>query len=191
MKSNTLVLVLVAVLLGGGVYFFERHQAQQPESEEVAATPLFMFAEDEVQSLEITTPTQTLKFKKGSSGPSSWQLEAPEAGPADEAAVLFLVNLLATSQSDRTLEVPAKDRKEFGLQPPTATVMVKLQNNQTHTLVLGEKDYREKYVYAQVDPPTEKADSLSVGLVPTTFLDAIARPLSEWKYDPSKTQPAN
>ncbi|MGB7416070.1 MAG: DUF4340 domain-containing protein [Thermosynechococcaceae cyanobacterium] len=185
MKSNTLILVMIALLFGGGVFFFDRQQqAQKSETESVTATPLFSFSEDEVQRLRITTPTQTLVFKKVTSGPSAWSLEAPEVAPADEAAVLFLVNLLVTAQRDRILKAPAQQFKEFGLEPPTATVVVMLKNQQSHTLVIGGKDFNQKKVYAIADPPNAATEKNAVTLVPTTFLDAIARPLSEWKYSP-------
>jgi Domain of unknown function (DUF4340) len=191
MKSNTLILVIVAVLFGGGVYWFDRQQqSQKSETEETTTAPLFNFSEDQVERLSVTTPTQTLTFQKAIGGPSTWRLDAPQGGPADEAAVLFLVNLLATAQRERTLEVSSKQLKEFGFEPPAATVIVALKNKQRHTLVLGGKDFSQKMVYARVDPPVAVTQKQIVTLVPTTFLDAIARPPSEWKYSPPASSPS-
>ncbi|MGF1601863.1 MAG: DUF4340 domain-containing protein [Thermosynechococcaceae cyanobacterium] len=188
MKSNTLILVMIALLFGGGVFFFDRQQqAQKSETEAATATPLFSFSEDDVQRLRITTPAQTLVFQRATSGPSTWSLGASLTSPADEAAVLFLVNLLATAQRDRILEASAQQFKEFGLEPPTATVVVTLKNQKSHTLVIGGKDFNQRKVYALVDPPPAATEKNAVTLVPTTFLDAIARPLSEWKYSPPES----
>lgn len=179
MKANTLVLVLVAAIFGIGVYVWDRQQTEQPDATETpSGTPIFQFSEDEVQRLTIETPSQSLAFTKAAQG-SAWVMETPETGPADEAAILFLVNLLATAQSQRTLNISPQQRQEFGLDQPTATVKAVLKNNQTHTLILGGKDYSGSAVYARVDPTD--AETWAVELVPTTFLDAVDRPIAEWK----------
>jgi hypothetical protein len=186
MKSKTLILALIAAIFAGGVYLWDRQQTSQSGAEEAATgTAVFTFSEDEVQQLSITTPTQALAFKKAKSGPSAWAMETPETGPADEAALLFLINLLATARSQRTLEISPAQQRDFGLDQPT-TVEVTLSNQQTHTLVLGGKDYEGGAVYARIDPVNTKAQSWSVDLVPTSFLNAVSRPLAEWKYQPQK-----
>ncbi len=189
MKSNTLILVFIAAIFGGGVYLWDRQQAQQSETEAVAAgTPLFKFSEDEVKQLKLMTPQQNLTFKKATSGPSAWVIESPSE-PADEAAVLFLVNLLATAQSERTLDISPQKSQDFGLDQPAATVVVTLKSNQTHTLILGGKDFSQSSVYARVDPTGAETKAWSVQLVPPSFLDAISRPLEEWKYQSAADEP--
>ncbi|MEO0373228.1 MAG: DUF4340 domain-containing protein [Cyanobacteria bacterium P01_A01_bin.17] len=181
MKSNTLILVTIAAIFAGGVFIWDRQQSSQPQTEaEATGTAIFTFSEDEVQRLTVITPTQTLTFKKVTDGPSAWAMETPEAGPADEAALLFLINLLATAQSQRTLNVASAQQQDFGLDQPT-TVEVVLNNQQTHTLILGDKDYEGGAVYARVDPIKTETQSWAVELVPTSFLDAVSRPLAEWK----------
>ncbi|PZD74332.1 hypothetical protein C1752_01473 [Acaryochloris thomasi RCC1774] len=183
MKSNTLILVITAAIFAGGVFIWDRQQSSQPQTEaEETGTAIFTFSEDEVQRLTITTPVQTLTFKKVT-GSSTWAMEAPEAGPADEAALLFLINLLATAQSQRTLDISPAQQQDFGLDQPT-TVEVFLSNQQTHTLILGGKDYEGGAVYARVDPVKTETQSWAVELVPTSFLDAVSRPVAEWKAQP-------
>ncbi len=187
MKSNTLILVIIATIFAGGVYVWERQQNSSSQTtEDGTGTDIFTFNEDEVERLTLTTPTQTLTFKKATSGPSAWAIEQPKAGPADEAAVLFLINLLATARSQRTLEVSPTQKQEFGLVQPT-TVEVTLNDQQTHTLVLGGKDFEGSSIYARVDPVKTEVQSWTVDLVPTSFLDAVSRPLTEWQFQSQKT----
>jgi hypothetical protein len=114
-------------------------------------------------------------------------MKKPQDKPADEAAIAFLLNLLATSKSPRTLSVEPQRQKEFGFDQSPGTVEVTLQNQQRHRLVLGGQDPTESFIYAQVDPPAQTQTSLPVVLVPTAFLNAISRPLSEWQ---AQTKPA-
>ncbi len=103
--------------------------------------------------------------------------------PASDASVAFLLNLLTTGKSDRTLVMtdPAKQRQEYGLDEPVATVEVKLKNQQTHRLILGKPDFNGTFLYAQSDPPADKSEDIEVLLVSPDFQNAVNRPLSEWK----------
>jgi hypothetical protein len=110
--------------------------------------------------------------------------------PASDASLAFLLNLLTTGKSDRTLVMtdPAKQRKEYGLDEPVATVEVKLNNQQTHRLILGKSDFNGTFLYAQSDPPPDKSEDIEVLLVSPDFQNAVNRPLSEWKSSPKDSK---
>jgi hypothetical protein len=103
--------------------------------------------------------------------------------PASDASVTFLLNLLTTGKSDRTLVMtdPGKQRQEYGLEQPVATVEVKLNNQQSHRLILGKPDFNGTFLYAQADPPADQSEAIEVLLVSPDFQNAVNRPLSEWK----------
>lgn len=179
-KLSTLILVGIALALGGGVYFWER-QGGPTQSEKTAAQPIFTFQEDQVQAFTIKTRQQTLSFvRTGDKAKTAWLMKAPTQATASDASVAYLLNLLATARSDRSLTVPASQRRDFGLAQPLATVDVKLNNQEMHQLVLGHPNFNQSSLYAQVDPPAT-SESLKVLLVPTAFEDAVNRPLAEWK----------
>lgn len=178
LKSTTLILVLAALLLGGFVYFFEVRSASQQEVEE-RAQKLFSFEEDKVESLSLKTQLRTLTFERSDEG--NWQMTTPEQVPAEDAAVAYLLNLLATGRSDRTLTIPTEQREEFGLHQPLATIEVTLDNQETHKLIVGGYDFSRNFLYAQVDPPTETVENLEVSLISPDFDNAVNRPFGEWK----------
>ncbi len=182
-KLNTLILLTAAILFAGGVYLFERYQAQNPDAEDSEfGMPLFDFSENQVNALTVITPERKLMFERNPQKVADpWQMKSPDQGPADEAAIAFLLNQMTTANGQRTLEVPLKEKKSFGLDQPTATIEVKLKDQTTHRLVLGGKDPIDSGIYAQVDPPATSPDPLQVDLVPIAFLDAVNRPLSEWE----------
>lgn len=193
LQRSTLILLAAALLLGGFVYVFEQSRSQQ-EQAQVATKSLFSFKEADVQALTVTTRTQTLSFVKtasqpaagkspqpGQSPPPSWTMTAPQQSPVNDASIAFLLNLMATEKRQQTLTIPVAKQAEFGFNPPLATVEVKLNNQTSHRLILGNPNFNRSAVYAQVDPPANSATDLSVVLVGIDFETAVTRPLAEWQ----------
>jgi hypothetical protein len=188
LQRTPLILLIVALGLGGFVYFYEVKGAPQREAAKESSKELFAFEEGQVQTLTVKTPEQTLSFERASeaqakSTGSLWVMKEPADSPASEASVAYLLNLLATSKSERTLTAPASQKAEFGFDKPTATIEVQLNNQTTHQLILGKTDFNGSSYYAQTDPPKE-AENLSVQMVSPDFGNAINRPLAEWKQAP-------
>lgn len=219
-----LLLALIALGLGGFVYFFELRPTPPPVATESAPKPIFNFKEQEVQTLKIQSARNSVMFEKGakaiavtpqeakapptmldnkaepapkapkavSSSPLSsvWQMTAPQKVPASEGQIAFLLNLLATGKSDRSMTVPSSRLAEFGLNQPTATITVQLTNQQTHTVLMGSPNFDQRSVYAQIDPPAAANQAVTVVLVPFSFYQAIDRPLSDWKLVPDSPIPS-
>lgn len=197
-KPTTLALVAIAVILGGVVYFTETRNSSDPEATEGAGGSIFEFEENQVQSFTVETPERTLSFEKDEAG--QWQMQQPEPGLASDASVAYLLNLLATEESDIILYVPATDAAEFGLDKPSATINVVLDNQETHQLILGSANFDNSALYAQADPEadsepdpaTEEGNSeqtadepeIAVLLVSPDFENAVNRPLEEWRSQP-------
>lgn len=112
--------------------------------------------------------------------PADWQMIQPLSGPANDASIAFLLNLITTGASSRTFTVPVDRAAEFGLDTPTATLTLTLTDGSTHRLILGNPDFDRTSLYAQVDPP-DGATELTLRLVPTTFEQAVGRPLDDWQ----------
>jgi hypothetical protein len=189
LKSSTIALMTIALLSVGGIYLWDQsHTAQDAATnEKKAAVPLFDLKETDITQLTLESKNPTLKLEKTEKG---WQLIAPKTGPANEGTVTFLLNLLATGTSEQTLQVEPTQLKDFGLDQPTATLSLQLKNQKTHQVILGKQNFNQSAVYAQIDPDTA-AKKKAVVLVPTGFLDAINRPLSEWQIKASSPKPTS
>jgi hypothetical protein len=195
LKSSTLVLMAIAFLSAGGIYVWDQSRTAQDSTSEAkkAAKPLFDLKETDITQLSIQTKNQILKLEKTAKG---WQLIAPKAGPANEGTVTFLLNLLATGTSEQTLQVEPAQLKEFGLEPPTTILALELKNQKSYQVNLGKQNFNQSAVYAQIDKNAAVApakESLppkrEIVLVPTGFLDAVNRPLSEWQAKTSSSKP--
>jgi len=169
MKISTLVVVLLAAALGGYVYYSEvRHPTPKPE--EGASKPLYKFESGDVTSITLT--------RLGESAPiilerqtQGWVLTSPVKTRADQNGVETLASSLAHAASSRTLPADPKRLKEYGLEPPAATVEIHLKKGQTEKLELGAKDFSGMAVYAR------EGDAKDLLLVPDSVLSAVTRSL--------------
>lgn len=182
LSKTTLILLLLALGLGGFVYFYEIRGATQRQEATAQEKQIFGFEEAQVTALSVKTQTQTLKFERvDKSGKSSWQMKAPSNTAASDASIAYLLDLLAQGKSDRTLSASTNQLAEYGLNRPQANIEVKLRNNETHQLILGNPNFDRSFLYAQADPPTKTTGNVDVLLVSPDFGNAVNRQLSEWK----------
>lgn len=207
LQRSTLILVAIALVLGTGVLVLEsRRPATTPEKTQTPQA-IFQFREAQVQSFQVKTPTQTLVFRKSGKTPApaspaspsptpaptpQWQMQSPQSVPGNDATIAYLLSLIASGQSTETFTVPANRAGEFGLDQPTATIEVTLENQQKHRLILGKPNFNGSALYAQADPPQPAPPTITVLSISTAFTDAVNRPLSDWQQSKTEdSQPAS
>lgn len=182
LQQTTLILVLLALGLGGFVYFYEVQGASQQQLAKNQKQQIFSFEQAQVQSFSVKTKEQALSFERDDNiGKPIWRMKAPSNTLASDASVSYLMDLVVKGKSNRTIQVAAAQLQEYGLAQPQATIEVKLKNQQTHQLILGKPDFNRNFLYAQADPPTKPKGNVDVLLVTTDFENAVNRQLSEWK----------
>ncbi len=178
LPKTTLILLLLAIGLGGFVYFYEIQGASQRQEAKSKAEEIFAFTEDQVKSFRIKTQGQTLRFEQID---AKWQMKEPNDTPASSASVAYLLNLLETGKSDRTFSVPTTQLSEYGLSEPQGAIAITLKNAETHQLILGKPDFNRTFLYALADPPAKSKGNVNVLLVSPDFANAVNRQLSEWQ----------
>ncbi|MEQ8466381.1 DUF4340 domain-containing protein [Coleofasciculus sp. E1-EBD-02] len=182
LQKTTWVLLIVALFLGGFVYFYEIVGTPQREAAKEAEKQLFSFEEDEIQQVNIYIQEESRKFERVSEPEPGWRMTEPKEVPASDPSVAFLLNLLVEGKSDRIIpNVPPENLKDYGLDKPQAMVTVRLKNDETHEILLGKPDFNNSFLYAQIDPFSDKSQQSNVFLVPMDFEYAVNRPLSEWE----------
>jgi hypothetical protein len=112
-------------------------------------------------------------------------MTAPETGPAEAAAIAFLLSHLTTDGLTRTLTMDGSEQTDFGLEVPFATVRLTLADGSEHQLILGSQDFSGQGVYGLVDPETfpvpDGATAVPVALLSQDILNGVDRPLQEWQ----------
>jgi Domain of unknown function (DUF4340) len=189
MKRTTLILILLALGLGGFVYFLEIKNATQQEETKEQKQQIFSFKADDIQSLTVKTKDVTLNLERSNnSEPPKWLIKSPISEPANDAIVSYLLDLLVKGKSEKTLSTPLSQLPEFGLDKPQATIDIQLKNQQTHQLILGKPNFNKSFLYAQIDPNTQQNGNINLLLVSPDFSNAVNRQLSEWKQTENKSE---
>ncbi|MDZ8221887.1 DUF4340 domain-containing protein [Nostoc sp. ChiVER01] len=189
LSKTTLILILLTLGLGSFVYFHEIRGATVREETKEQKQQIFSFAEDDVQSLTVTTRKLTLNLERNpESNNPKWLIKSPVSGPANDAIVSYLMDLLVKGNSEQTLSTPAKDLKEFALDQPQATINITLKNRKSHQFILGKSNFNGRFLYAQADPAAKPDGNINVLLVSTDFANAVNRELSEWKQPVDNSQ---
>jgi hypothetical protein len=182
LQRTTLGLVLLAILLGGFVFFYEFQWKSQQEQVKKKQQQLFSFKEEDVKNLKITTPSETITLERSPEpGKTKWLMKSPDNVPANDGTVAYLLNLLETEKSERSLTATAPQLADFGLKQPQATIDITLNNQKESKLVLGKQSFDNRFLYAQNQFATKPDGNVEVVLVSKKFEDAINRSLSEWK----------
>lgn len=188
LKPTTFFLILAALLLGGvAVLMAQSPDSTTQQTEQGEAKPLFSFKPDDVKALSLENRSHTYKFERDAQ--NKWQMVAPEKATASDPSIAFLLDLLATGKSNRTLSASAADKPQFGFDKPLATIEVTLKNQETHKLILGSYDFNRSFIYALADPPSDEKADLSVALVSPNFENAIKRPPEEWRQPAASPSP--
>ncbi len=199
-QRSTLILMTIALGLGGYVYLFEVQQTFQQQNIQVREKQIFSFDRNQVQVLTVTTPEQTIIVERISeeepTEQSPWRLTQPVQNLANQATVDFLLNQLVTDQSIpqdptiglRRLTISPEELPQYGLDTPQKTVKVQLKNQETYQLNLGTKDFSNRGVYAQTNPSQASEETLSILVIPEGILSAITRPVEEWQLIETEPQ---
>lgn len=186
LQRSTVGLVITALLLGSGVLVSQLiRQSNSPTVTDggADASPVYDFAEANVVELQIENDFQAVAFTKDDAG--FWQMTEPEAVPAEEAAIAFLLSRLTTDGLLQTTTIDAAEQADFGLDSPSTTVAITLADGTTHQLILGDPDFSGTNVYALIDPEifplAAEAGEVTVAIVSEDIFNGTNRPLDEWQ----------
>lgn len=185
-QKSTMALVAIALILGAGVIVAETQRdpaTSTLEGERGANRPVFSFEEGDVTGIHIETDGQVVTFERDAEG--RWQMTAPEAMPAEPAAIAFLLSRLTGDGLLHDLTLEGAERSDFGLEVPFATVELTLGDGSSHRLIVGTRDFSGEGIYALIDPEQfplpQEATDIPLAVLSQDVLNGIDRPLEEWQ----------
>ena len=170
MKKSTLIVVILALVLGGVVYYREVKHPPKPESTEPPLKPVFSFDAGDITSLKIERPAGTTICEKRN---GSWVITQPIETQADQSIVGGIATTLAGVRSSRALPAAADQMASYGLAPPAVTVEFQLKSGAKHKVQVGAKDFSGIQAYGLVD------DSKDVLILPESLLGVTDRSLND------------
>ena len=181
-KKTTLILMLIALTLGGFVYLFEIVGKQQQAEIQEQRKRVFDFEAEEIQAITIKQESEILTLKIDEQAEEkSWNITAPIAKKADLQTVEFLVAELENLKSDRTITTSVSQLSEYGLEKPEITLEIKLKDGKINRLFLGQPDFDNRFIYSQLESAGEPPEEASILLLSVNFKNIIAKPVSEWE----------
>lgn len=164
------MLLLIAVMGGALVYYFEYRDAEPRDTEPDKSKPAFAFKREDLTGVAITKNGQTLMLEASE---GKWSLVKPVSAPANVSAVDSLVGDLVNARVERAIQASADQLKNFGLAEPAVTVELKLKDGKVHRIRLGEKDFSGLSVYGILD------DSSEVSMFPSSLLTGADKSLND------------
>jgi hypothetical protein len=150
--NGLLAAVVVLAAIGGGIYWTNKHKADEAKKPATSATDtpkVLSIPEDQFKEIKIAKkdaePTVVSKVS------DKWMLVQPKAMPADQEAVGSMVTALASLNADRVVEEKPSDLAPFGLTTPNEQIVITKKDGKTQTLDVGDDSPVGSGVFAKVE----------------------------------------
>jgi hypothetical protein len=139
----------VLVILGGTIFYFQKH----PKAPDVPATPatpnILTVAENQIEGIRITKTGSDSIVLKDLGG--KWVIAEPKQTPADQDVVKTMTTSLSALTPDRLIADKPADLAAFGLNNPTEEIDVTLKNGTVDKILLGSDTVSGTGTYAKLD----------------------------------------
>ena len=145
--GSTLILLVVALGLGGYLYFVE---SERPVADENAKTKVFTYDAAKINQLHVKSRTgEVTALRKDAK--DVWTIVQPANAPADRNTVSDLVTNLANLEEQRIVDENAADLKAYGLAEPVVDVTFHVDGEkEPKRILLGDKTPASSGTYAKL-----------------------------------------
>lgn len=145
--GSTLILLVLALGLGGYLYFVE---SERPVADENAKTKVFTYDAAKINQVQIKSSSgEVTALRKGAG--DTWTIVTPVEAPADRNTVSDVVTNLANLEEQRVVDENPADLKTYGLAEPRLDVTFHVEGEKEPKRVLfGEKTPASSGIYAKL-----------------------------------------
>ena len=168
---KTIFLVLIAIVLGAYVYFYEIKGGAERKKEKEISEKLFDFEKDSVNHISIKSPRGNFIFSKTMDG---WQIEQPVQSRADDSPINSLLNSLNSTKKTRTITISPDDKTQFGLGHWAIQVNFRAKSGTERHVSIGDATDIGSNIYVAL------LDTL-VHLVPQALKTNADKSLFDWR----------
>src|SRR6476660_1227227 len=121
--KSFLVLLVLGLGIGAYAYFVESKHETSDSSTTPKAAKVFTIDAGKVEELEVKSANgDVTRLKKNG---ADWQIVAPQPMEADQQTASSLVSSIESLETSRTIDENPTSVKDFGLDPPRATIGVR------------------------------------------------------------------
>jgi hypothetical protein len=170
--GSTLILLVVALGLGGYLYFFE---SERPVADPDAKTPVFNYDAAKISQIEIkSSGGEVTALRKGAN--DTWTIVKPVDAPADRNSISDVVTNLSKLDEQRVVDENAADLKTYGLAEPRVDVTFHVEGEkEPKRILLGEETPTSSGTYAKLP------SSNRVFLVDSALQAAVNKPTFDFR----------
>jgi hypothetical protein len=177
--KSTLLYLIVAALIGGYIYFFEKGPIKPKTEDEKKVKVLEKFVADDIQQIQVEDFSNTANAKMGpillkKGDKETWTIDSPKRYRADDATIRSLLTGIGDFNPDTTIENPAS-LKDFGLDPPQGKCTLKSKAGETFVLLVGNKGMGGSTVYIK------PGDKNKVYLVGSFAADSLHKDINSYR----------
>jgi hypothetical protein len=154
MKKKYLQTLIALVILVGlwGIFTYYGRKKSAPSTPEKSESSQNIFPGKRDQIVSFTVTTANGKPVTCELQGKTWQITEPEKLDTDSSAIDGFLSSLTSATPDEVVSDQPGDLKEFGLDPPQATIEVKSKSApQDFVLRLGASTPTSSGIYAQVE----------------------------------------
>jgi hypothetical protein len=162
---GTLILLVVGLLLGGYVYFYEIKGGEKRERAKEAENQVWKFEAASIQQIELISQGQPITAVRRNE--KDWELTLPKALDADSDELNRLANSASNIRRESVVEPNATDLSKFGLSPARSSLKVKIKDGKEYGINFGNNNPTGSSSYAAI--PGKKEVCLVATSVVSTF----------------------
>jgi hypothetical protein len=168
--KGTLVLLIIAIALGGYIYFYEIKGGEQREKAKESENQVWKIEDKNIQQLDlISAGEQITAVRKG----EKWAISAPRQLDADSDEINRIAGSASNIKRESVVDQNATDLAKFGLSPALSGLRLKTKDGKEYAIDFGNVNPSGSFAYAAI--PHQK----SVFLVPTLTADAFKKKLDD------------
>jgi len=146
--KGTLVLLVVCLLLGGYLYFYEIKGGEQREKAKEAENQVWKLEGKDIRQIDLLSSSQHITAVR--QGENNWALTSPRALDADSDELNSLANSASNIRRESVLESNATDLAKFGLSPAKSSLRLKTKAGKEYAIGFGNSNPTGNSAYAAV-----------------------------------------
>ncbi len=147
--TGLLTATVVLFVLGGTVYYFQKHPKAPDAPTTPAAPKILTVQEADIQTIRLTkTGSDPIVLKNLA---NNWVIAEPKQLPADQDTVKSITSGLSSLSSDRLIDEHPTDLSGFGLTTPAEEIDVTLKNGTTNKILFGADTPSGTDAYAKLE----------------------------------------
>jgi len=136
--KGTFVLLIIAILFGGYIYFYEYKGSEKREAAKQIENRVWQFNTEDIVRAELTSKDDLMVAERGDDG--RWKITAPREWAADNAQLDRLASYASRLDREGVVEQDATDLAQFGLSPARLELRLTSRDGREFGIAFGDSN---------------------------------------------------